>query len=190
VRRSLPALLAAALFSVSAALLSGCARSEPAVQFGQMPRAEAAPDWLPTGWVRYDPRPQLAPERDLVQWYAPDGATAPLVVFCRYTSAEVAHLRAKQGPDVAGATLTKLAASFGIWPREVKGQGEWPRAGALRGRWIDVSAVEPDDRAGLLHGRLAVAETVSGALVVIGVLLPTGGDEALIEQVLSAAPLS
>ncbi|MBI5831838.1 MAG: hypothetical protein HZB16_05915 [Armatimonadetes bacterium] len=177
------------LLLVVAGLLGGCAQPEPPIEIGPLPRAASAPKWLPAGWVRYEPRPQVAPERDLVQVYAPDGATAPLVVYCRYTPAEVARLRTRQGADVAGAMLARLRASFLRWPRQAKAAGDWSRDGARRGRWLDVDAVEPEDRSGTLHGRLAVAETGTGAMVVVGVLLPAGGDAALTATVLDAVPL-
>ena len=179
---------------LAAVSLAGCARPQPPIEIGPLPRAQSAPKWLPAGWVRYEPRPQLAPERDLVQWFAPDGATAPLVAYCRYTPDEVRRLAAKQGPDVAAAMLARLRRSFAQrqvdhWSRRVTLEGVWPRPEAVGGRWIDVDSMERDDRSGALHGRLAVAGTRSGALVVVGVLLPTGADGALITQVLEAVPL-
>lgn len=173
-----PSLLALVLILI----LAGCARLQPAIQVGPFPPGEPAPAWLPAGWVRYEPRPPIAPERDLVQWFAPDGATAPLVLHCRYTAEEARRL---SPVDLLG----QLRQTFSTWPRQVVAQGVWSRLGARGGAWIDVAAVEPDDRAGVLHGRVAVAGTRSGALVVAGVLLPAGGDPALIERVLAAVPL-
>lgn len=164
--------------------LVGCRAPQPPVT--DLPAtgvaAVAAPSWLPAGWVRRDPPDWFAPERALVETYAPANATAPLVMLAVYRPAEAARLAA-QHADPARWLHDRLAEALKLQACRLEPPVAWRGGWRSAFRWP-----ERDPLGATWHGTLALRRTADAGLLALLLVLPQRDDQGLTERLLAASP--